>query len=119
MCFFLNWSHHQPLSELDQYLQLKPPIINKPCSSNITGSEFYLDETDDSQPVPRLLRSRQQIKAPERLIECCTAENLENASDWKHTMDDELMYVRENETWYLTDLPEGRENQFQISGFIW
>lgn len=98
---------------------LKQPEFDDISNIECTETEFDLDDTlKDTQNI-RQLRDRKQLKPPERLIELCIAEIVEpehyyeamkseNASEWQAAMDEEIKSLSDNNTWYLTDLPEGR-----------
>lgn len=93
---------------------------SEPSSSNSSGAEIDMDETSEDLQSTRQLRNRQLLKAPERLIECCVVEpqepqnyheatKSENANEWQEAMDEEIKSLSENKTWYLTELPKGRQ----------
>ena len=100
--------------------------VSNPKKVQERDEQNALDEQEnEEQPMiadlqTRQLRDGQQIKKPERLIECMLAEFDEpsnyseaiespNSSEWKTAMDEEMNSLLQNETWYLADLPEGRK----------
>lgn len=96
---------------------------NSPTSSSnssVAGSVSpNSNEASDDETPPRT------VKSLRRICESCsfalfvsdptTYEEAAKSKDWEQAMKDELMAIERNETWELTDLPDGKN----IIGLKW
>jgi hypothetical protein len=97
--------HSQPQDEYDQH-DLEPKTDLTPRTKR-----KYVRRTFSPHGMTRRSNQQDQLQAMTAVTAPMTyeeANNRENAQQWKMAMNEEISSLLENETWNLTELPNGK-----------